>query len=122
MSLEEFSGGYYRTEMSVQPYDDGPVIQNSLYDFINREIYAQTDAPITMRVGLDQGPYFTVEAENAVPSDVLAMPREWMDDMEIHDQEARNVFVLKPGHSYVLNQSVKLSKRFDDHNVNTDEE
>lgn len=121
MSFEEFSGGYYRTEMNVQPYAAGPVIQNDVYDFINREIYAQTDAPITMRVGLDRGPYFTVSAESAVPTNVLAMPREWMDDMEIHDIERHNVFVLKPGHSYVLNQSVKLSKRFDDHNVNTED-
>lgn len=118
MSFEEFSGGYYRTDMNVQSYKDGPVIQNGIYDFINREVYAQTDAPITMRVGLDAGPYFHVSSESAVPTDVLALPREWIDDMDIDERERQNVFLLKPGHSYVLNQSVKLSERFKNHNVN----
>lgn len=107
--------------MSVQPYSDGPVIQNDLYNFINREIYAQTNAPITMRVELDKGPYFNVGSENAVPSEVLALPKEWINDMNINDRKPRNIFVLKPGYSYVLNQSVKLSKEFDNHNVNREE-
>lgn len=109
MTLEEFSGGYYRTKMTVQPYEEGPVIDKYLYDFINREVYAQTNAPITMRVGLNKGPYFTVDGEGAVPTDVLAMPQEWIDDMDISG-EAESVFLLKPEHSYFINQSVDLGE------------
>lgn len=119
MTLEEFSNGYYRTQMTVQPYSDGPVIERGLYDRINDNIYAQTDAPVTIRVGLNGGPYFPVGEENAVPTDVLALPRDWMDDMGIHDEcEVRSVFVLKPSHSYVINQSMKIGKKFEKHNVN----
>lgn len=117
--LDEFSGGYYRAEMSLVPYDDGPVIEQNLYDFIDREIYGSTDAPITARIGLDKGPMFVLSAEGAMPQDALALPRDWLDDMRIHDTKGRHdIFVLKPAHSYFINQSVKLSKRFDAHNVN----
>lgn len=119
MTLEEFSGGYYRTEMTVQPYSDGPVIERGLYDRIDNGVYAQTDAPVTVRVGMGSSPYFQLDYESAVPVDVLAMPREWMDDMGIHNEyETQSVYVLKPEHSYVLNQSVKLRERFDNHNIN----
>lgn len=95
------------------------MIENGLYDLINRKIYAQTNAPITMRLGMNGGPYFSPMAESSVPTDVLALPRDWMDDMQLHDEfETHNVFVLKPEHSYVLNQSVAIEQRFDDHNVN----
>lgn len=118
MALDEFSGGYYRTEMNVQPYEDGPVIEHGLYNMIDKRVYAQTDAPIMMRVGLDASPYFTISSEAAVPTDVLALPRSWMDDMDIDSRGMHNVFVLKPEHSYVLGQSKKLKKRFENHNIN----
>ena len=109
MVLEEFSNGYYKAEMDIQPYEDGPVIEAGLYDFINRRVYAQTDAPITMRVGLDKGPYFAVSAEGAVPTDVLAMPQEWIDDMDIASRaDSTSVFLLKPAHSHFINQSADL--------------
>lgn len=119
MTLSEFSGGYYRTRMQVQPYEDGPVIESDLYDFIDQSVYARTNAPITLRVGLDSSPYFSVESENAVPTDVLAIPQSWIDDMRLHDEYGKeNIFVLKPAYSYFVNQSIAIGERFDNHNVN----
>jgi hypothetical protein len=88
--IEEFSGGYYHTEMNVQEYDGGPVIEQGLYDFINRELYLDESAPVMMRVGFDAGPLFAVEAESAVPRDVLALPKEL-----IGARGTSSVFVLK---------------------------
>lgn len=110
MTLEEFSNGYYKAEMDIQPYSGGPVIEAGLYDFINRRVYAQTDSPITMRVGLEKGPYFSVKAESAVPTDVLALPQEWINDMDISvNKQENSIFVLKPDHSYFINQAIDLS-------------
>ncbi len=88
--IEEFSSGYYRATMDVQEYEDGPVIERGLYDFINRKLYVDSDAPVMMRVGLDAGATFEVDAENDIPRDVLALPRELCSA----DGE-ENVFVLK---------------------------
>lgn len=117
MTMEEFSEGYYMTEMNLQPYDDGPVIQGDLYDFIDRRMYSRTNAPIMMRVGLDNGPHFKASGEKAVPMDVLAIPRQWMDDMMV-DEGWQDVFILKPRYAYLLSQSEKLGERFESHNVN----
>jgi len=88
--IQEFSAGYYYTTMDVQEYDQGPVIEKGLYDFINRKLYLGEDVPVMMRVGLDAGPAFEVEAEGAVPRDVLALPEELVSDTgEV------SVFVLK---------------------------
>lgn len=105
--LEEFSGGYYRAEMTVQPFDEGPTIERGLYDLLNRELYAQTDAPVTMRVGLDAGPSFRPRAENAVPTDVLAAPKELLEESGVHPSaEDVSVFIYKPEAAYMLNSWV----------------
>lgn len=88
--IEDFSSGYYRAVMDVQEYDDGPVIDTGLYDFINRELYVDTNAPVRMRVGLDAGETFEVGAEGAIPRDVLAVPEEL-----VPNERTSNVFVLK---------------------------
>lgn len=93
--IEDFSSGYYRAMMDVQEYEDGPVIEQSLYDFINRRLYVDSNAPIRMRVGLDAGATFEVNTETAIPRDVLALPQELCPD----EREA-NVFVLKPEYYY----------------------
>ena len=103
----------------VQPYDDGPVIETGLYDLIDNSVYARTNAPITLRIGLAGSPYFKVGCEAAIPTDVLAIPRKWMDDIQLHDEHSmQSIFVLKPGYSYLVNQSMVLEERFDNHNVN----
>jgi len=89
--IEDFSSGYYRATMDVQEYDDGPVIERGLYDFINRKLYLNSEAPVMMRVGLDAGATFEVDAETAIPRDVLALPRELCSRAD----GERNVFVLK---------------------------
>lgn len=92
--IREFSGGYYHTQMNVQEYDDGPVIERGLYDFINKKLYLDESVPVMMRVGLDAGPTFTVDAEGAVPRDVLALPQELATDTG-----RASVFILKGEHA-----------------------
>jgi len=88
--IEDFSSGYYRATLDVQEYDDGPVIEQGLYDFINRKLYLDSDVPVMMRVGLDAGATFEVDAETAIPRDVLALPQELAPDTG-----DSSVFVLK---------------------------
>jgi hypothetical protein len=113
--LEDFSGGYYRTTMTVQPLESGPSIERGLFDFINREFYYKTDAPITMRLGLEEGLHIQPSAEGAMPTDVLALPEKLCDEMEVHPSaEGVSVFILKPAHAYLLNQTQKLGEQFVD--------
>lgn len=74
--IQEFSSAYYQTSLNVEPYSNGPVIERSLYDFIKRNFYLDTSSPVIMRLGLDAGERFVVEAEAAVPQDVLALPED----------------------------------------------
>lgn len=111
MALNEFSGGYYSLDMHVQPYEDGPVIDSAVYDYINREVYKGTNAPVTMKLSLDNGAYFNVGAENGVPPSVLAVPQSWIDNFDTGKAGKRHtIFVLKPGHSYLMHQS-NIDKR-----------
>lgn len=103
--IEDFSGGYYRAEMTVQPLDRGPSIERGLYDLIEQEIYSNTNVPVTMRLTLDGGPRFTPDSENGMPTDVIGMPTEMLDDTDIHpSSENISVFILKPKHAYLFHQ------------------
>lgn len=108
--LEEFSSGYYRAQMSIQPVDRGPVIERGLYDLIARRIYDTTDAPVTMRLGLDAGPRFTPVAENGVPTDVIGLPESLLIEADVHPgDDNANVFLLKPSAAYRFNQTMDPS-------------
>jgi hypothetical protein len=105
--LEEFSGGYYRVQMSVQEVERGPVIERGLYDLIARRIYDTTDAPVTVRLGLDAGPRFTPTAENGVPTNVIGLPKSLLTEAGVHPGDnSVNVFVLKPSAAYRFNQTM----------------
>lgn len=99
--IKEFSGGYYRALMTVQPYEDGPSIESGLYDMINRKIYSKTDAPVTMRLSLDGGPRFSPDTESAIPTNVIGVPRNMLDEAEVHpSDENAPVYILKPQHAF----------------------
>jgi hypothetical protein len=97
--IEDFSSGYYRATMDVQEYDHGPVIERGLYDFINRKLYVDSDVPVMMRVGLDASATFEVDAEAAIPQDVLALPPEL-----VPDEDTSSVFVLKADYVNTVGQ------------------
>lgn len=108
--LQHFSSGYYRASMQVQPFDDGPAIERGLFDLISRRVYDTTDAPITMRLGLNKGPRFTPEPENAMPTDVIGIPEQILDNADVHPSDDNvNVFVLKPEAAYRFNQTMNPS-------------
>lgn len=103
MNLREFSSGYYTLDMLVQSYEAGPVIEQDLYDYIDQRVYAQTNTPVTMKISMHAGEYFSVDAEAAVPTDVLALPAAWIENFGPVEAGARTrVFVLKPGYSHVV--------------------
>lgn len=105
MNLENFSGGYYSIDMQVQPYDDGPVIDSGLYDLLDHRVYSQTDAPVTMKLSMDNGTYFNVGSENGVPPSVLALPEPWVNNLGVSsDGRLDKVFILKPEYSYLFHQ------------------
>jgi len=104
--IEDFSGGYYRAQMTVQPLERGPSIERGLYDLINRKIYSNTDAPVTMRLSLSGGPRFAPETENGMPTDVIGIPTEILDEAGVHPStENTSIFILKPKHAYRFYQT-----------------
>ena len=101
--LEDFSGGYYRAEMVVQPYSDGPAIEQSLYDFIEREFYQDVDMRPVFKFDLDGGPHFKPEREPSIPPDVMAIPESWFDDFGVEDEHSpTSIFIVKPNQSHYL--------------------
>jgi len=115
MRVENFSGGYLKTEMKIVPYEDGPAIESESYEFINRQFYADSTGYPMFRLGLDGNPYFHVSSEISMPEDVLGIPRTWFADNGIADDaNYHNVFILKPGHADVLREARLISKRFMD--------
>lgn len=118
MTLQEFSGGYYSLDMSIQPYSDGPVIDAELYDYIDRRVYSNTNAPVTFKLSLDNGIYFNVDAENGVPPSVLAIPEAWAANAAGADDGRRQtVFVLKPGYAHLTHQAELLKGQLTDMNL-----
>jgi len=114
MKVENFSGGYFKTELRVSEYRDGPAIEAEAYSFINRQFYANSDGKPMFRLGLDGHPYFEASAEISIPVDVIGIPREWIADSRIEEGTYQNVFILKPAHADILREATELSKRFDE--------
>jgi hypothetical protein len=112
MKVENFSGGYFKTELRVSEYEDGPTMETETYSFINRQFYANSDGNPMFRFGLDGNPYFEVSAEVSIPADVIGVPREWLADNKIVDGSYQDVFILKPAHADILREARELSRRF----------
>lgn len=114
-NLDEFSDGYYSLQMRVSPYEDGPVVEQQLYDFIVENVYNNTNAPVWMRYGFEESPYFIVEGEPGIPHDVIAIPEDWMQEFEISDEFKREQFlVCKSDFAYILSQSSSPVPSFND--------
>ena len=95
--IREFSGGYYRAEMDVQPVDRGPIIDPGLFYLLNERIYEDSDSLPVMRLTLNRGPHFVPEPENGVPTNVIGLPEDIIDASQDGSvTESANIFVLKP--------------------------
>lgn len=77
--LESFSSGYYRSKMRIERYDDGPAMELGTYDFINRNVYLDSDIPVTISLSLDLTNMFHPTAESAMPTDVLGLPEDMIN-------------------------------------------
>lgn len=114
MKVENFSGGYFKTELRVSEYRDGPAMEVEAYSFINRQFYSKSDGNPMFRLGLNGNPYFEASAEVSIPTDVIGVPREWLADNRITEGSYQDVFILKPAHADILREATELSKRFDE--------
>lgn len=96
MMIQDFSNGYYRASMNVLEYEDGPVIERGLYDFIDRELY---DSPISVmvRLGMSESTRFAVSAERSIPREVIGIPSEL-----VTHEGVQNVFFLKEEHAEIV--------------------
>jgi hypothetical protein len=113
--LEPFSGGYYGARFQVQPYDDGPVIEQSLFDYVESSLYQQTDSPPWARVGMSESPYFQLDGEPGVPGDVLGLPEEFIQEYEVLDNGHTHwVLLVKPGYAFMLSASENLQEQMED--------
>lgn len=113
--LEPFSGGYYGARFQVQAYDDGPVIEQSLFDYIEANIYEQTDSPPWARVGMNESPYFQLGGEPGIPGNVLGMPEDFIRKYEVLDNGHTHwIMLVKPGYAYMLSVSENLEEQLED--------
>lgn len=113
--LEPFSAGYYGAKLQVQAYDDGPIIEQTLHDYIEANLYGQTDAPPWARVGMNESPYFQLEGEPGVPGDVLGLPEDFIREYEVLDNGHTHwILLVKPGFAYMLSANDDLQEQLDD--------
>lgn len=120
VNIEEFSSGYYITELRVSPHRSGPTIEAELFDYIDNKLYASTDAPILMRG--QNGSYFEVMSDFCMPGDVIGLPRELMEDLDdgvdgfresVQENVPVSFFIVKPQKAHYLTESVLGGVKFD---------
>lgn len=113
--LEDYSAGYYSVDFRVVPFEDGPTIDRRFYEYLDQHVYANTDAPVWMRASFQPSPYFRVQGEEPMPTDILGLPEEWMVDLDIEDDnQRRRFFLCKPAHAHFVSQSVLFGNAFED--------
>lgn len=113
--VDDFSAGYYSVELRIAPFEDGPSIDQRLYEYLDETVYANTDAPLWMRASFQQSPYFRVDGEEPMPTDIIGLPEEWMQDLDVEDDnEYHTFFLCKPGHAHFVSQSVLLGNTYED--------
>jgi hypothetical protein len=113
--LEPFSGGYYGARFEVQKYNDGPVIEQSLYDYVVSNLYQQTDSPPWAQVGMNKSPYFQLGGEPGVPGSVLGLPEKFIKEYDILDNgHTHYVMLVKPKYSYMLSVNKNLENQLED--------
>jgi len=116
--LEPFSGGYYGARLQVQAYDDGPIIEQALHDYIEANLYGQTDSPPWARVGMSESPYFQLSGEPGVPGNVLGLPEQFIRNYELLDNGHTHwILLVKPGFAYMLSANENLQGQLDDFQI-----
>jgi len=104
MILEDFSAGYYKLEMFIEPYENGPVITHDLYDYIQTELYNQTDVAPLCTLSFDGSPHFDITSEAGMPLSTMGIPESWFSDLDINrNHEKESVFIVKPKYAYQFN-------------------
>lgn len=113
--LEPFSGGYYGARFQVQQYENGPVIEQSLFDYVENSLYKQTTSPPWARVGMNNSPYFQLSGEPGIPGNVLGLPRKFIKKHEVLDNGHTHwILLVKPGYAFMLSESENLQEQIED--------
>lgn len=123
MKLENFSSGYYRASMQVEPYDGGPSISCDTFEQLNREYYGGTDSEPMFRLDIDGSPYFTTSCEYSIPHNVLGIPSDWFQDTSAERQYTEvPVYILKPQYAYLLDDAMNTGSYPEDIVVDVDDD
>lgn len=111
--IQDYSAGYYSVELRPMPYAAGPTIDSEVFGYIENNLYANTTAPVWMRAGFE-APYFKLTEKEPMPTDVIGLPADWMEDMDLTDDNRTELFfILKPGHAHFVSQSCLWGSTYD---------
>lgn len=94
--LEAFSGGYAAAEFRAEIMEDGPVLSQQAVDFIVNEIYEEPTPP-WMAAETPGEPHFPVAGDASIPPDVIGLPEDWMDALDLEDDYRPRLFFVADG-------------------------
>jgi len=96
MLVEEFSSGYYSTEVYVEPGEGAPSINDSDYRDLLYEVFPPGEHEGMILFQLDEH-FFPIEPSRGVATNVLELPEEVMEVTRVNrPPQARMVLVPKP--------------------------
>jgi len=115
MHVEDFSSGYYKLSMQVEPYTDGPMCSCNLFDFIQREYYGSVESKPIFRLDMDGSPYFTASCENSIPQNVIGLPEHWFDEpIAERTYHETPVYLLKPDDAHLMDNAMNVDQSAED--------
>lgn len=100
--IEDFAGGYYRTQLVPQPYDDGPVIESSLYRILEQNFYQDFDMDPVFKTSINGGNYFKPAPEHAIPPETIALPDELYEQIAEPDGTPSSFYIVKPEQNHFI--------------------
>lgn len=108
--FKAFSAGYYRGEMVVERFDEGPAIESELYEYIRGRLYNKTETDVMMQLSLSCSPKFCPKAENAMPAEVLGLPKQMLSSGRgLSPGDKTNVYIVRPLYAEIFSLEVKPS-------------
>lgn len=106
-TVYEFSSGYYMVRgFYVQPDDtiSRPVINERTYGWLQEEYYQGHATPIVFRKN-DTGHHFAIEPGDDVAVDVIEMPFDLVDDLNLDIPPAETMLMMaKPRHARTVHR------------------
>jgi len=106
--FEAFSAGYYQGEMVVEQFEEGPAIERELYEYICDRLYHKTETDVMMQLSLSCGPKFCPKAKNAMPTEVLGLPKQMFDAAkDLGAGDKTSVYIVRPLYAEMFSLEVE---------------